>query len=116
MNEKEISVRHQLIAAAQSMLDGDLSFVEGASKVLALRNFLGGLDDRDADFDVFVAIQSETDHLPLKEHQSNWSPDALKRLEPEFIRTEEWASSFASGACMSLIRRFKVQNGVNGAK
>ena len=39
----------------------------------ALQPRVGGVDDRDADFDVFALIASETDHLPLAEQRPLWS-------------------------------------------
>lgn len=107
MNEVEALARRSLVSLAQAMLDGNLSFFEGAAQVLALKNQIGGIEDTDPDFNAFVAIASETDHLPLKKVHSLWSPEALKRLEPEFSQTEEWASSFAPFACKNLIARFK---------
>ncbi|MCE9535549.1 MAG: DUF2489 domain-containing protein, partial [Nitrospirae bacterium] len=62
--------------------------------------------DRDPDFDVFVAIESETDHLPLHAQQHLWDPEALATLAPEFAKTEIWATSFTPTACHSLISRF----------
>ncbi|WP_061144948.1 DUF2489 domain-containing protein [Caballeronia arvi] len=108
MNEEEILARQRLVTVAQAMLDGDLSFLEGAAQVLAMRGVLSRLGDRDPDLDVFVVIRSETDHLPLKEQRSQWSAEALARLEPEFKQSEEWASSFAPQACKNLIERFKT--------
>jgi hypothetical protein len=107
INEFEAMSRHRLIELAQAMLSGDLSFFEGSVEIAALKWQVGGIADIDSDFNVFVGIASETDHLPLKRQQSLWSPEALKRLEPEFKRTEEWASSFAPSACKNLIARFK---------
>jgi hypothetical protein len=31
-------------------------------------------------------------------------------LAPEFVRTEEWASSFAPDACKNIIARFSVHD------
>ncbi len=70
------------------------------------KNQLGGVVDKDPDFDTFVVIQSETDHLPLKAQWSLWALTALAELKPEFWRTEEWAKSFAPQACRNLIARF----------
>jgi hypothetical protein len=106
MNEVEILERSRLVSLAQAMLDGQLSFFEGAVQMLAIKNRLDGIADRDPDFDAFVAIQSETDHLPLQAQWSLWAPTALAKLEPEFRRTEEWAKSFAPQACRNLIARF----------
>jgi hypothetical protein len=88
------------------MLNGELSFVEGAMQVLAIKSRLSGVADRDPDFDVFAVIQSETDHLPRDAQRSLWSPTALAGLEPEIRRAEEWAKSFAPSACRNLIARF----------
>ncbi|WP_175941832.1 DUF2489 domain-containing protein [Burkholderia pyrrocinia] len=106
MNEGETLDRSRLVLLAQAMLDGNLSFFEGAVQVLAIKNRLSGIADRDPDFDAFVAIQSETDHLPLEAQRSLWSASALAALESEFRQTEEWAKSFASLACRNLIVRF----------
>lgn len=106
MNEVEILPRSRLVLLAQAMLAGQLSFFEGAVQVLALKNQLGGVADKDPDFDAFIVIQSETDHLPLKAQWSLWAPTALAELEPEFWRIEEWAKSFAPQACRNLIARF----------
>ncbi|MCP5197554.1 MAG: DUF2489 domain-containing protein [Gammaproteobacteria bacterium] len=106
INDLEAKSRKELAALAQEMIDGRLSFVEGAPKVLALKESIGGIADRDRDFDAFVAISSETDHLPLEAHRHRWSPQALKRLAPEFDEAERWAKGFAPEACRNLIGRF----------
>ena len=106
MNETETVEHSRLVSVAQAMLDGELSFFEGAVQVLAIKSRLSGIADRDPDFDAFVVIQSETDHLPLEAQRSLWSPAALAALEPEFQRIEEWAKPFASPACRNLIARF----------
>jgi hypothetical protein len=110
MKEMEIGVRDRLLSLAQAMLNGDVSFFDGAAQVLAIKSQLSGIADRDSDFDAFVAIQSETDHLPLEAQRSLWSSSALAALEPEFQRTEEWARSFAPGACRNLIARFSTNH------
>jgi hypothetical protein len=109
MNEYETLKRRCLVTVAQAMLNGNLSFLEGASQVLTLKNQLEGIADRDPDFDVFAAIRSETEHLPLEAQRSQWLPEALARLESEFRSSEEWATSFAPQACVNLIARFSDQ-------
>ncbi|MBB5457195.1 DUF2489 domain-containing protein [Paraburkholderia sp. Cpub6] len=106
MNESETFERRRLVAVAQAMLDGNLSVLEGAAQLLALKNQLDGIADRDPDFDVFVVIRSETDHLPFEAQRSQWLSEALAHLESEFKSSQEWASSFAPQACIDLIARF----------
>jgi hypothetical protein len=106
MNEREMMERRRLVEVAHAMLDGKLSFLEGAVQVHAIKNRLIGMAERDPDFGAFLLIMSETDHLPLEAQRHLWAPEALARLEPEFKRTEEWARSFAPQACRNLITRF----------
>lgn len=106
LNEHEAQARQTLVALATAMLSTEVSFFEGAVQVLRLKQAIGGIADRDPDFDVFVAIESETDHLPLHAQQHLWDPEALAKLAPEFAKTEIWATSFAPTACHSLISRF----------
>lgn len=108
MTEREILACRDLVTIAQAMLDDKLLFLEGAEQVIAIRGQLSGIADRDPDFDVFVAIRSETDHLPLEKQRPLWLPEALARLEPEFKQVEEWARSFALQACRNLIERFSI--------
>lgn len=106
INETELSAREKLVTLAKEMIDGELSYFEGAQKVLALKKSIGGVTDKDPDFNAFVAISSETDHLPLKAQRHLWSPLTLAALEEEFEKTEQWASEFAHKACHNLIGRF----------
>lgn len=109
MNGSENLEQRRLVSLAQAMLDGKVSFLEGAVQVLAIKNRLTERSGRDPDFEAFLVIQSETDHLPLNAQRPLWSPEALERLEPQFKRTEEWARSFASQACKNLIERFSLK-------
>jgi hypothetical protein len=106
LNEREIEARRSLVASAAAMLTGETSFFEGAAQVLSLRQAIGGVVDFDPDFTAFVAIGSETDHLPLKAQQHLWNKEALAKLNPEFLKIETWAAAFASEACRRLIARF----------
>ncbi|MEM5344267.1 DUF2489 domain-containing protein [Paraburkholderia azotifigens] len=106
MNEREMMERRRLVELAHAMLDGKVSFLEGAVQVHTIKNRLIGIAERDADFGVFLVIMSETDHLPLEAQRHLWAPEALARLDPELKRTEEWARSFALQACRNLIARF----------
>jgi hypothetical protein len=80
-------------------------------QVLAVKNRLTGIAERDSDFDAFLVIMSETDHLPLEGQRPFWAPEALARIEPELKRTEEWAGAFGPQACRNLIARFDTASG-----
>jgi len=108
INEFQVLARDQLVLLCRQMLNGELSFFEGAIQVCSLRSSIG-VPETDSDFLAFVAIESETDHLPPRQIQRRWSSEALQRLQPEFEKTETWAKEFASQACQNLIERFSLQ-------
>jgi hypothetical protein len=108
--EDEIEARRQVVALAKDMLAGRLSYFEGAVQVWALQSKVGGLGDHDPDFVAFLAIVSDTDHLPLHAQRPRWAPSALERLAPEFKDVEEWVSTFAPDACKSIIARFDIND------
>jgi len=110
MNEFEVIARQKVLEAAQAMIDRRMSFFDGAREIVNLRYQVGGILNSDPDFNAFLLIYSETDHLPYKDQHELWSPDVLKKLEPEFQQTEEWAESFATSACANLIARFKAES------
>lgn len=105
-HEYEAAARKRLIEVVQAMLSKKTSFFEGAKVVFELRSHISGAVEFDPDFNAFVSIYSETEHLPHKEQRHLWGPDALAGLESEFEKTEMWASSFAPEACENLLKRF----------
>ena len=106
MNPHEVAARNQLVQIVQAMLKNQRSFFGGAKIVFELRSQIGGGSESDPDFNAFVAIHSETDHLPYEAQRHLWSPDALAKLESEYEKTELWAASFATEACENLLKRF----------
>ncbi|MFN3735426.1 DUF2489 domain-containing protein [Comamonas testosteroni] len=104
--EVKVTARNQLVQIVQAMLNNQCTFFEGAKTVFELRSQIGGVSESDPDFNAFVAIYSETDHLPYEAQRHLWSPDALAKLKPEYEKTELWAASFAPEACENLLKRF----------
>jgi hypothetical protein len=91
------------------MLEGTLSFIEGA-RVISRNQFDADLE-LDVDISPFVGIDSCTDALPLGEARSLWRQDALDRLQPEIDKAEDWARGLGSERCRNLIRRFGSEAG-----
>jgi hypothetical protein len=107
MSNIENQARQNLLELLYSMLDGRLSYFEGAAQVLNIDRRLLGISEQDSDFEKFVLIRSETDHLPLHQQRPLWSADALEKLQGEFAQTEEWAKTFAPEACNNLIAKIQ---------
>lgn len=101
------SVRMRVVDTARLMLGGQLNFLEGARVLSSLRHE-AAVRDNDPDFMALVAIDSETDALPIGAVRQYWSKEALEKLESECKDAEVWARKFGTEACESLIRRFHV--------
>ena len=79
--------------------------VEGAWRLSALRLEVSR-GDFDNDFMVFVAIASETDHLPVGEVRKKYSPEALRRADKAIEEVEKLYRAQVEAACEKLIARF----------
>jgi hypothetical protein len=102
------STQRKVVETARAMLNGQLSFLVGSRRLAALRHEVD-VAGSDADFLIFVGIDSETDAFPLGEVRRHWSPEALAKLEPEIQNAENWAAEVGRDACESLIARFGAQ-------
>lgn len=60
----------------------------------------------DADLRTFVAIESETDSLPVGEVRKLWAPDALERKDVEINRAGKLYQAVAREAATRLVQRF----------
>lgn len=96
----------RVLNTAQKMLDGSLGIVEGSRILADLRHRVAD-DERDPDFLPFVAIDSETDHLPVGEAKHHWSETALSEKEEEIQEVEEFYRDEALSACRRLVKRFE---------
>src|ERR1700744_5299744 len=103
LNEAERDAREQLAYLLRLVLSGHCSYLEAAPQVVHLRSRIGGIGDFDDDFRAFVAINSETDHLPTRATRHLWAEHAIKALEPEIARLEVRAAGLARGSCEALL-------------
>ena len=91
---------------AQAILDGRISIIAGARQI---RQFCGGhagLDERDPDLTTFVAIDSETDDLPIGDVRQYWARDALAQKDLQIARCEAIYREPALEAASHLVARF----------
>lgn len=97
-------VKEKIVATAKDMLTGDIGIILGSRKLYSLSYELG--DQRDLDFNIFIAVDSETDHLPVDDERENWSEEALKRKDVEIAEYESCNREQVMDACRKLIQRF----------
>jgi hypothetical protein len=98
--------RRQIAETAEALMAGHISFIEGGRKISQL-SWAADLRD-DPDVVPFIAIDSETDTLPVDENVRRlWAASALEKLQPEIEKAEAWARTIGLRHCQNLIDRFK---------
>jgi hypothetical protein len=98
--------RARIVAIAHGVLRGNIRPAEAAREMVVLR-----LDEtghaRDADFDIFVVLDSSTDHLPVgTERAALWSATVLPKLDAELLDIENHYRDHVLVACRNLVSRF----------
>lgn len=105
-NESEIlAARRAIFAAARDMLAGELSYIEGARKIIAAK-VTSRLDQRDVNLLPFVGIESDTEALPLGDMRVHWQASAIEALQPKIAEMEAWARELGEPHCRKLVERF----------
>jgi hypothetical protein len=100
------TAEHNVAQVAQAILDGRISIIAGARQI---RRFCGGhagLDERDPDLTTFVAIDGETDDLPIGDVRQHWALDALAQKDLEIARCEAIYREPALEAASHLVAKF----------
>jgi len=103
LNAPEIEQsREQISVTAKAMLSGNCSYIEG---VRAIRGLFESacIDQFDEPFVAFVAIDSETDAVPVGRFRELWQPDAKVRFKEEWSQAEDYAQSLGEPACRAVI-------------
>lgn len=100
--------RERLVETARAVLRGELGVIAGARAINRLRHDTVA-DPLDPDFLRFVAIDSDTDDLPVEAaERAHWDPEALAAKEAEIAEAEEhWREAVLEG-CQRLIARFAL--------
>jgi hypothetical protein len=99
--------RRAIGKTAARVAAGELSYLDGARVLLRLRAAAGLAED--TDFDAFVLIESETNHLPVGMQRRFWAEAALKTKEADLRHAEEWARGTARADVERLARRFAAE-------
>ncbi len=95
----------RLRGALVSLRESKVPFVEGVRRVLAIAS---EPRDRDQDFGLFVAIDSETDHLPSEGARSRCSEEWLAQCDREAHDVEEFYRETVHRAIDQLLRKYQT--------
>jgi hypothetical protein len=85
---------------AKAVLDGRTTILEAVRELVSLAHTDAIANE--ADRTLIIAIESETDSLPIGEVRKLWAPDALQAKQPEIERAEAlWKTEFLE-ACKRI--------------
>lgn len=104
--EYVIFARGKVVLICEAMLGEEIGIIAGSRRLKSLGHEL--LDDHDEDFLTFIAIDSQTDHLPVDQERQNWSKEALVVKDKEIAEAEAFHRDAAVAACKRLIERFDI--------
>jgi hypothetical protein len=99
-----LEARQSMLATMDRMLDGSVTYLDGARIVARLR-FDADLE-ADSDILPFVGVTSETGALPLGRARQFLSSAALDDLQPRIREAEAWAKGLLENHCRNFIQRF----------
>lgn len=97
----------QVMRCARDILEGRLGVIVGARRMAALTADLRAA--RAEPLSTFLAVDSETDDLPLGAVREHWDPDALAARDVELARAEAAYHEPVRLACLDLLARLAEQ-------
>lgn len=105
LNEQyPIFLRGKIVAVCEMVLREQIGVIAGSRQLVSLGSALCG--EHDEDFIPFLAVDSETDHLPVDGERRNWSIESLERKDKEISDYEASARSEVFESCRKLISTF----------
>jgi hypothetical protein len=97
-------LRLELVATAKSVLSGEMGIIAGSRLLWRLGDELN--NQHDPDFKIFIAADTETDHLPVDKERENWSEEALKRKDVEIAEYEAHYRQKVMDGCRRILERY----------
>ena len=94
--------RAKIAETLKLMLAGQVSYIEGA-RIVNGWSHETGIDRLSEPFVTFVAIDSETDCVPLGKVRDLWASDAVAKHSAEWERSEAWAKQCGEPACHEVL-------------
>ena len=102
MNESDAQAA---VRVAREILDGSTPLLWGCRRICGPIQCLGLA--RMEPFATFIAVESETDHLPINpDERKLWNPQVLVKKEEEIAGFTEWARESVLAASRAVIRKF----------
>ncbi len=99
------TAKGNLVKAAKELDAGHVNFIDGIRRIMSLKWSVSQLD-HDPDFSTFVAVDSESDHLPGAEQRHLCNQAWLKECDLQAARLEAFWGREVRAACAALVTRF----------
>ena len=99
----------KVVETAKGIISGEIGVIEGSRKLSSLRFDVTDVD-HDPDFIPFVAIDSESDHIPLGSVRDRWSETGIAKMDLERKETEDHYRKWAIEASEKLLERYASTN------
>jgi hypothetical protein len=99
----------EVVHVSKDLIENKLGIIEGVRKLSKLHHIVSK-DVFDPDFLIFTAIDSETDHLPIRAVRKHWSLSALEMKDKEISEAEHLYKEQVIKACRNLISKQKNYN------
>ncbi len=101
MDSTELA-RAKIAETLKLMLAGQVSYIEGA-RIVNGWSHTSGYDRLSEPLVTFVAIESETDAVPIGEVRERWAADAVAKHLAGWERSEAWAKQYGEPACHEVL-------------
>jgi hypothetical protein len=102
------AARLEIVRTARALISKDIPFLEGVRKLVALRNAIPR-EKNDADFNLFVGIDSASDHIPGIAQRPLCAESWLQQCDQEVRELEQRCESDIAATCARLIGRFSQE-------
>ena len=98
---------HEIVLTCRQMLSRQLGVLAASRQIKSLAFRLHGDRFVHEMFGLFIAIDSETDHLPVGPERRHWAADALASKDVEIHRYEESWRQDAFEAARKIIQAYE---------
>ena len=105
--------RRQAVECASQALSGSISPILAVRQLVSLRRYLE-VGEADPDMLCIIALESETDDLPVGAESKVWAIEAPEKRAGEIQRAEEWVLKHGATAFRNVVKRGAPHN--NGMK
>ena len=101
----KVIIRERMVKLAANILSGETSVVAGARQMVHLIH-QSGLPQFDSDLTIFIAVESESDSLPLGAARQYWAAEALERADREIEAVEALYRDQILTSCQAIVKRY----------